>query len=310
VDEILKMYVDAGMPLKTFHTGGDEVPRGVWTQSPVCNEFLAEHPELKGVEDIKGYFYRRITTMFASKGLQVAGWEEIGQSFKTENGQQIHVPNQEFAQKGFRVYAWNAVAGWGGEDMAYQLANAGYEVIICNSSNFYFDLAYDMHPDEPGHQWSGFVDTKTAWRTVPYNHFISNDTDMYGRPINVEELAKGKVSLTDNGRRNIVGVQGQLWSETVKGQAMMEYYLLPKMLGYVERAWNAEPAWSLEKDAAVRQTKREEAWNIFANLMGQQEIPRLSHLFGGFNVRMPRPGKILQDGQIKTNIAYPGLEGR
>jgi hexosaminidase len=40
-----------------------------------------------------------------------------------------------------------------------------------------------MDPDEPGHQWSGFVDTKTAWRTVPLNNFISNETDMYGIPI-------------------------------------------------------------------------------------------------------------------------------
>jgi hexosaminidase len=310
VDEILQMYADADMPLRTFHTGGDEVPRGVWTQSPVCAEFLAKHPELEGTEGLKGYFYQRIAAMFASKGLQVAGWEEIGQSPKSENGHQIHVPNQEFADKGFRVYAWNAVAGWGGEDMAYQLANAGYEVIICNSSNFYFDLAYDMHPDEPGHQWSGFVDTKTAWRTVPYNHFISNDTDMNGKPIDVAALAKGKVSLNARGRQNIKGVQGQLWSETVKGQAMMEYYLLPKMLGYVERAWNAEPAWSLEPDPAIRHTKREEAWNVFANVLGQREIPRLAHLFGGFNVRMPRPGIILENGQTKTNIAYPGLGDR
>lgn len=307
VDEILNMYAEVNIPLRTFHTGGDEVPRGVWTQSPVCEKFLTAHPELDGTEGLKGYFYRRIATMFASKGLQVAGWEEIGQSPQGENGQHIHVPNPEFADKGFRVYAWNAVAGWGGDDMAYQLANAGYEVIICNSSNFYFDLAYDMHPDEPGHQWSGFVDAKTAWRTVPYNHFISNDADMNGKPIDVAALANEKVSLSALGRQRIKGVQGQLWSETVKGQAMMEYYLLPKMLGYVERAWNAEPIWSFESDPTLRHIKKEEAWNIFANLLGQKEIPRLSHLFGGFNVHMPRPGKILQNRQEKLNIAYPGL---
>ena len=37
--------------------------------------------------------------------------------------------------------------------------------------------------------------------------------------------------LTPEGRKNIVGIQGQLWSETIKGPEMLEYYSLPKMLG-------------------------------------------------------------------------------
>jgi hexosaminidase len=27
---------------------------------------------------------------------------------------------------------------------------------------------------------------------------------------------------------------------------MLEYYLFPKMLGYVERAWNGDPNWSTQ----------------------------------------------------------------
>ncbi|MCH8525117.1 MAG: carbohydate-binding domain-containing protein, partial [Balneolales bacterium] len=34
LDAILAMYVDAGVDISTFHVGGDEVPRGVWTGSP------------------------------------------------------------------------------------------------------------------------------------------------------------------------------------------------------------------------------------------------------------------------------------
>jgi hexosaminidase len=307
IDELLQMYSDADVPIKTFHTGGDEVPRGSWTKSPICEKFIAEKPELHSIHDLPNYFYTRINKMFKDKGLQTAGWEEIGQVEVLENGKETARPNPIFAEEGFRVYAWNSVAGWGGEDMAYQLANAGYEVVVCNSSNIYFDLAYNMDPDEPGHQWSGYVDLKTAWRTVPLNHFISNERDMYGRVINTEALAAGKVELTEKGKRNIKGIQGQLWTETVKGQEMMEYYLLPKMLGLVERAWAQDPKWTSIKNQEDRKMEMELDWNVFANAIGQRELPRLDYLFGGFNTRIPKPGAKVENGLLHTNIELPGL---
>ena len=36
LDEIIRMYQEAGAPLQTFHVGGDEVPYGVWMGSPAC----------------------------------------------------------------------------------------------------------------------------------------------------------------------------------------------------------------------------------------------------------------------------------
>lgn len=307
VDEMIARYQSAGVPLNTFHTGGDEVPHGAWTASPTCAEFISKQEDLHNIEDLTNYFYSRVNKIFEDRGLQVAGWEEIGQKTDMENGKEVSRPNPEFADKNFRVYAWNSVAGWGGEDMAYQLANAGYEVIVCNSSNIYFDLAYNMDPDEPGHQWSGYVDLNTSWRTVPLNHFISNEKDMYGRPIDPDELAKGKVKLSEQGKKNIKGIQGQLWTETVKGQDMMEYYLLPKMLGLVERAWAADPSWTSIEATENRIVAREKDWNRFANAVGQREIPRLDYLFGGFNVRLPKPGTLVHDGLMHVNVETPGL---
>jgi hexosaminidase len=307
VDEILAMYKEADIPIRTFHTGGDEVPNGAWTKSPVCEKFIAETEGINNRNDLQNYFYTRVNKMFEKRGIQTAGWEEIGQVEFHENGNEVIRPNPFFADKNFRTYVWNTVAGWGGEDMAYQLANAGYQVIICNSSNFYFDLAYNMDPDEPGHQWSGFVDTKTAWRTVPLNNFISNEKDMYGRPIDMSALAKDKVKLTSDGKKNIKGVSGQLWSETIKGQQMMEYYLLPKMLGYVERAWSQDPQWTSIADPEERKSVMEIEWNRFANAIGQKEIPKLEYIFGGSNIRIPKPGAVIKDGLLHANVEMPGM---
>lgn len=307
IDEMIQMYADAGVPLNTFHTGGDEVPSGAWKGSPVCKAFVSSSGEVSSIDGLKNYFYKRIRQMFDEKGLQVAGWEEIGQEEIEEDGNSHAKPNPEFLNAGFRLHAWNAVAGWGGEDMAYQLANKGYEVVMCNSSNFYFDLAYDLHPDEPGHEWSGYVNLKTSWQTVPFNHFISNDTDMYGRPIDIDGLLRSKEKLTAEGKKNIKGLSGQLWTETVKGQDMMEYYLIPKMFGLVERAWNGDPQWAEILDHESRRAGREEDWNKFSNAIGQRELPRLDFIFGGFNTRLPKPGTMVKDGLMHANVEHPGL---
>ncbi len=40
IDEIGRMYQDAGVELPAFHVGGDEVPEGIWEGSAICRTFL------------------------------------------------------------------------------------------------------------------------------------------------------------------------------------------------------------------------------------------------------------------------------
>lgn len=283
IKEVKAMYQEAKVPLLTWHTGGDEVPRGAWKASPICDDFLAKNPEIKR-EDLNDYFRYRVAQLLKKEGIGHGGWEEIGQ---THRGDEV-LPNEKFADQNWRLYAWNAVAGWGGEDMAYRLANAGYPVVICSSANFYFDLAYNWDPDERGHTWSGVVDTYQAWKTVPGKLYLSHDQTLAGDPWDWKEAEGRFTQLTEKGKSNILGVSGQLWTETVKSPEMMEYYLLPKMLGYVERAWVGDPAWStLNTEEAMKRARAEE-WDRFVYLLRSKELPRLGQQFGGFNFRKPK----------------------
>lgn len=307
LDEIIVMYNEADVELRTFHVGGDEVPRGVWTGSPACEQLIADNEDLSETADLHNHYYTRLNTILQERNLQLAGWEEVGQQVVQENDRNVNRPNAGLQNKGFRLHAWNAVVGWPGTDMAYQLANAGYEVVMSNSSNIYFDLAYDMHPDEPGLHWSGYVNLRSAWQMAPFNHFISNDFDIRGNPVDAAELARTHVALTEEGRSRIIGLQGQLWTETVKGPDMMFYYLLPKMLGLAERAWSPDPEWSTVSSTSRRNQMLERDWNRFANTVGQFEFDRLDHLFGGYNTRIPRAGTIIRDGKLYANVETPGL---
>lgn len=302
VVEIKRMYSDAGVQLKNWHTGGDEVPRGVWKESPICKDFIAKNPEVK-LEDLNDYFRSRTAEILEKHGLAMGGWEEIGQ---THLGDEV-IPNPKFANQNWRLYAWNAVAGWGGEDMAYRLANSGYPVVICSSANFYFDLAYDWDPDERGHTWSGVTDMYQSWKTVPGKLYLSHDQTIEGDNWDWTEAEKRFTKLTEQGKKNIIGVSGQLWTETVKSPEMLEYYLLPKMLGYVERAWGGDPNWSKQSSIKEMKSQRASEWNQFSNLVSKVELPRLEVIFGGFEFRLPRPGVKVKDGRVMVNSELPGL---
>ncbi len=313
--EVVAMYQEAGATLTTIHTGGDEVPSGIWEKSPLCAKFLEDNPQVEGTEGLPAYFLRRYHEILHQQELITGGWEEIamhkvrrenrGQDNSAETGE-IMVPNPEFVDSNFQAYVWNAIWGQAGEDLAYRLANAGYKVVMSNASNLYFDCAYDKDPLEPGFYWAGLVDTRKPYELVPLDVLQMATVDVMGNPLDMDRY-QDHVKLTEAGRKNVLGIQGQLWTETVKGPDMMEYYLFPKMLGLSERAWAPDPDWAHLPKKSQRIKGLDQDWNIFANALAQRELVRMDHLWNGVNYRVPLPGAIIEDGQLKANVALPGL---
>ncbi|MBN1158169.1 MAG: family 20 glycosylhydrolase, partial [Bacteroidales bacterium] len=303
IDDIVEMYREAGVPLNIFHTGGDEVPMGSWLESPMCEKFLQEHTELGEAKHLQAYFLRRARKALSERGILTAGWEEIVMK-KLERGE--WEPIAEFAeQKDVIPYVWNNLTNW--EDLSNRLANAGFPVVLCAVGNFYFDLAYYKEFEEPGHYWGGFVNTRDAFQFVPYDLFMSTKKDNMGNVFDYETHFEGMEKLKTESRKNILGLQGQLWSETVKGGEMAEYYYLPKLLGLAERAWSGQPSWASISDKQARDRAEEQAWNAFAITIGKRELPRLDVIFGGYNYRIPLTGAVIEEGTLHANIRYPGL---
>lgn len=290
-DDIIEMHQEAEVPLNAIHTGGDEVPRGVWEKSPICEKLIAENASLKSTKDLGTYFLTRINKILNDRNLITAGWEEIAMK-KLDEG---YIPHPDFKDKNLQPYVWQNTGNL--RDLGYRLANAGYPVVLCNVTNFYFDLAYSKDAYEPGLYWGGFIDTRKAYECMPFDVLASVKTDPLGNPLDNSESLE---TLTANGKKNILGIQGELWSETIKGGDMLEYYYLPKMLGLAERAW-AKQASEAEIDAN---------WNTFANTIAQRDMPRLNYRFGGYNYRIPTPGAKLENGTLYANLNLPGFELR
>jgi hexosaminidase len=309
VDELRALHETAGAPLPAVHVGGDEVPDGVWTKSPACDEYIARTEGVENADDLFGHFLARFQDTLATRGLTMAGWEEVGLEEATHQATTT-TPNMTLVDQAVRPYVWSNIWGGGTEDRAYRLANAGYEVVMSQATNFYFDMAYSKHPRESGYYWAGFVDTQDPFSFVPFDLYKSADRTVMGQPINPDSAFADRVPLADSARSNILGLQGQLWGETLRSTRRMEYMAVPRLLSLAERAWAPQPKWATLENTKQRRRRRAVAWNAFANRLGQRELPRLSARVPNWSYRLPPPGAVVENGRLKVNVALPGLPVR
>ena len=234
-DGLIAMYKEAGAPLMAIHVGGDEVPEGAWVGSPACKALM----EQAGKDDIgwlKDYFIGRVLDIAEAKGVKVAGWQEVGQHLEPATFEKLK-RNLAFTN------LW--AVSHGRDELAYNYANDQVPVVLSNSSNTYFDLAYNPSKTERGHNWAGFIDERRSFSFLPYDIYRSVRWDDKGRAAtNLATAGEGKPVLTAEGKPYIIGVQGQLWTETIRTFDHVTYYLFPKAVGLFERGWNADPAWA------------------------------------------------------------------
>lgn len=258
-DEIIAMYAEAGVPLEAIHIGGDEVPHGAWSGSPSAQKFMADNG-MTTEHELHAYWVRTLGKMLAERGVKMNGWQEIA----IGHGEDY---DAEVAPEVGGINLWVTWAGEGEELPGNRALKSGYPVILSAVHNYYLDLAYDRHPDERGLIWGGVVD-----------EFKSFD----GYPRQLAPKPAGAKS-------DVIGVSGQMWAETMRSPEWMDYYLFPKMLGVVERGWNADTTYTHA---------------TYNRVIAEREFPELDAK--GINYRMRMPGIKAVDGKVLMNSPYEG----
>lgn len=297
VDEISQMYKEAGVPLLMIHLGGDEVPAGVWEKSSLTQKLISSHPEIKNANGLWYYYLGKMNEILKERNIRLAGWEEVGLRKTMQDGNNINIPNPQFNNSAFQLYVWNNTEG--NEDLAYKLANAGYPVVINFVSNFYFDMMQYRTYDEPGYKWGGITDIEKTFRFIP-NDYLKNASFAYHQLTN-------KQRLTDFGKTNIRGIQGALWSETLKGPGQLEYMLLPRLGALAEKCWSPAENWETDTDSSAYNIQYRRSWSAFVKYMGSHELKVLDYLDGGFNYRIPPAGAAIEGGKVFANTQFPGM---
>lgn len=109
--------VAALFPFEYIHMGGDEAPHNFWEKNPAIKS-LMQTEGLKMMEQVQGYFTRRVETIVQAKGKRFIGWDEILDGSPSQS---------------------TAVMSWRGVEGGIKASKLGHEVVMTPSTYAYLD---------------------------------------------------------------------------------------------------------------------------------------------------------------------------
>jgi hexosaminidase len=141
LDEVCELF-----PGPYVHIGADEVPVGVWVNSPACQTMMQEHDYQEAL-DLQTHLLRDLQGHLAKRGKELMGWEEASHGGKLDHAAII--------------FAWSAV------HIPPAIANQGYRVVACPAPFAYLDMAWNYNINEPGFHWAGTADLASSYAYDP-----------------------------------------------------------------------------------------------------------------------------------------------
>ncbi|KAK3094743.1 hypothetical protein FSP39_005676, partial [Pinctada imbricata] len=297
IQKVIQTLKDAhesvGVPLETYHFGGDDVPKDVWLNSTACNHG-------NKYKDWRSHFNRRIAAKTEQLGVKLAGYDD---GFVDRDGAPYLRPKT--SKHAAIAQFYNSIPDFGKVNRAHDLANADYKVVLSPATHLYFDHPYEPDPEERGLYWATrYSDTKKMFGFMPDNLYINFLTKRSGERISMRDLCgidmKNCPKLIKP--ENVIGLEGQLWGELVTSREQLDYMLFPRLLALAERAWHKAP-WEDIADTSVREREMNRDWNKFANNVGTHDLARLYD--NGIQYRVSPPGAKVEDGRILTSTEFP-----
>ena len=149
LDEVCDLF-----PAPYIHIGADEVPAGVWTDSPACQALMQEHG-YQDPKELQGHLLRFAENHLAEKGKRMMGWEE--------------------ATHGDKVSKNTVIFSWLSEEAGQTCAQAGYDVVMQPAQATYLDLAQGHSADEAGVDWAGKLPLEQVYHYRPLCRLPESD---------------------------------------------------------------------------------------------------------------------------------------
>ncbi|GAA5524949.1 N,N'-diacetylchitobiase [Microbulbifer aestuariivivens] len=326
IREVQAMHEAAGAPLRTWHFGGDEAvnilasgnfedapgsdpdkgdaPASArqqpWSGSPQCRQLVADGV-VESMDKLDEHYARRVSALVDAAGIAtMAAWHD--------GVKRIADAGSELATADNYANAWGPLF-WGGGDESVHLAEAGFDVVQSHSDFLYFDMPYEVDPQESGYYWaSRYIDTEKTFSYAPLNtaQLAEVSTDRDGNGWSASAPPAEFVA-------HVRGIQGQLWSEVVRTDAQVEYMIYPRLLALAERAWHRAP-WELPPQPGQVYSQETDwvdtaalagDWKEFAATLGRKELYKLD--LAGVGYRVPVPGAVWVSGMLQVAVPFQGL---
>ncbi|KJF94915.1 beta-N-acetylhexosaminidase [Photobacterium angustum] len=143
-------------PAPFVHIGADEVPVGVWTDSPACQKFMAEH-DYSDPKELQGHLLRFAEEVLEGKGKRMMGWEE--------------------ATHGEKVSKNTIIFSWQSEQAGLECIQKGYDIVMQPAQATYLDLAQGYSADEAGVDWAGKLPLDKVYNYYPLSDLSEENSE-------------------------------------------------------------------------------------------------------------------------------------
>ena len=186
-------------PGEYIHIGGDECPKTEWENCPDCQARIAE----LGLKDDDKFsaeqYLQSYVTARIQKFLATKGKKIIGWDEILE-GQ---------LEPGATVMSWRGVSG------GQEAAAKGFDAIMCPTDYCYLNFRQAEDASTEPIAFDAFLPIEKVYSLDPVE------------------------GIPEDMQRHIIGVQGNMWTEYIDNQKLLEYMLLPRMLAVAEVQWCA-----------------------------------------------------------------------
>ncbi|MBQ8257694.1 MAG: family 20 glycosylhydrolase [Bacteroidaceae bacterium] len=202
--EFLKCVLDNVaniFPFPYIHIGGDECPTTQWQTNEDCLRRVQEEG-LAGVHELQSWLVEELGLYLKEKhGKDIVVWDELLSHWTSENSVKPV------------IMAWNSLG------LTATAADKGFKSIATPYSHVYIDFM-QVGPD------------KTIIDEPYYGGWSETNTNT------LEEAYTLNPAGSLNGREEYcLGVQCNLWAETLNDDIELEYQLLPRMIAVAETGW-------------------------------------------------------------------------
>lgn len=326
INDVQAMYTTAGLSLDAWHMGGDEA-RNVftgggfqdvnasdrvgfrgditrsdwdfpWESSPACEAFIANTDGVSSRDDIQPYFVKQVAQRVADAGIPTFyAYQDIYDGIDAD----------DLATQNAGVGYWEPVATFAGYNIINDFSNRGFQTVVAVPDFLYFDFPQEVDPEERGYYWATrFTDTRKVFSFAPENLPQNAETS-------VNRDGNRWSATGDTANQGFIGMQGQLWSETVRTPEQFDYMVFPRLLALAERAWT-KGSWELDYAPGVTFSESTSRVDInalnndyasFAAALGTKELRKLDA--AGVLYRVSVPGASSDGGQLTMNSDLPGL---
>lgn len=327
ITDVKAMYTQVGAPLPIWHMGGDEannvftgdgfqdvnaadkVPwRGEidrsawdypWEASPACASFIQDTAGVDSRDDLQPYFVKQVAQLVSDAGIpSLFAYQDIFDDLNAS----------ELVTQSTGVGYWEPISSGQGFENINNFSNRGFDTVVSVPDFLYFDFPQEVDPEERGYYWATrFTDTRKVFGFAPENLPQNAETS-----VNREGNFWSAAGVADNQGFN--GMQGHLWSETVRTPQQLDYMVFPRLLALAERAWH-RASWELDYQPGVAfeggvtnrvdKNALNQDYSEFAGALATKELAKLDA--AGIQYRIPVPGAISQGGMLMMNSDLPGL---